>query len=144
MAAALIPRLVPGPDWPSRLAAAGCALVLAAAAVVAGLTAAGMLRVVVEMSVYSVQIRHPMLPGPTATVPLRQILLVRAVQAKASPWTNWWWQGELTRRRAAVIRSGPALQLELVSGSPFVVSVDDPAEAVSMFLLLPGGTADRR
>ncbi|MEV0726585.1 hypothetical protein AB0I37_27870 [Micromonospora purpureochromogenes] len=55
---------------------------------------------------------------------------MRAVRAKARPWTVWWcpWPG--CWQRAAVIRDGTEVQLELCSGRTFVVSVDDPGGAV--------------
>ncbi|WFE53177.1 hypothetical protein [Micromonospora sp. WMMD1155] len=113
--------------------AVAAAVVLLAAAGVAGLWALAMARLSVHVNTYQVAVRHPLLPGPSATVPLRQIRRMSVVHGSARPWTVWWcpWPGGWGR--AAVIRTGPALRLELTSGRAFVVSVDEPEGAVRAF-----------
>ncbi|MFY1659229.1 hypothetical protein [Micromonospora sp. WMMD1274] len=58
------------------------------------------------------------------------------VHVSAGPWTIWCcpWPGGWGR--AAVIRTGAALRLELASGRTFVVSVDEPEGAVRAFRIL--------
>ncbi|WBB70013.1 hypothetical protein [Micromonospora sp. WMMD812] len=118
---------------PVRLAGAATGAALVVAALAAGLSALAMSRLTVELTPYQVLVRHPLLRGPNAAVPLRQIRRMRAVQASARPWTVWWcpWPG--CWRRTVLIRSGPALWLEPTSGRSFVVSLDDPQAAVDAF-----------
>lgn len=121
--------VVPGQafDHPKRLALAALLFLAGAAGVI---WAAAMAHVGVQISMYNVRIRHGLLPMPPVSVPLRMVGELRAVDvqsnlAQRSGWT--WLPG---RGRAVIVRSGPALVFDF-AGRQFMVSVDDPEDAVA-------------
>ncbi|MFI2714291.1 hypothetical protein ACH495_29650 [Micromonospora sp. NPDC018662] len=118
-------------DLPTALAWSAAATLWTIAAVAATLSALATCRLTVEITTYQVAVRHPLLPGPNAAVPLHQVRAVWAVDVPARPWTIWWFPSPGTWHRTALIRSGAAVRLELTSGRSFVASVDDPESAVA-------------
>jgi hypothetical protein len=92
--------------------------------------AAAMAHVGVQISMYNVRIRHGLLPMPPISVPLRMVNDLRAVDVRSSIWQRWGWTWVPGRGRAVIVRSGPALVLD-VAGRHFTVSVDEPEDAVA-------------
>ncbi|WP_144022509.1 hypothetical protein [Asanoa hainanensis] len=84
----VLPDIVAADHLARRLAAVALGLCGVVASFVAALSAAATSRLRVEADAYHVQVSHPLLPGPTALVPLREIRAVRAVSARARPWTS--------------------------------------------------------
>jgi hypothetical protein len=110
-----------------RLAYGALLLALGLAATV---WSAAMAHVGVRISAYSVRVRHGLLPVPVLSVPVRSVRNARAIDVEPTVWRRWGWTWVPGRGRSVIVRSGPALALELGSGQRVVVSVDEPAQAV--------------
>jgi hypothetical protein len=102
--------------------------------VLAGLAAfswaAAMSHVGVRISAYSLRIRHGLLPFLSTSVPLRTVRKAQAIEVPPGMWYRWGWTGMPGRSLSIVVRSGPALQLDVGGGRSLIVSVDAPHEAV--------------
>jgi hypothetical protein len=109
-------------------AAAAVLLVLLGAAVL--VWAAAMAQVGVVINAYNVRVRHGLLPVALLNLPMRTVRDIRAIDVTQAVWRRWGWTWVPGRSRSIVVRSGPALLIELRSGRRFVVSVDDPHDAV--------------
>jgi hypothetical protein len=109
---------------------AGALLGLAGAAVL--LWSAAMAHVGVVINPYGVRIEHALLPVPVISVPMRAVRSITATDVGPTLWRRWGWTWVPGRSRAVIVRSGPALSIELNSGRRFLVSVDDPEHAVAV------------
>ena len=111
-----------------RRAALAVLLVVLGVAVL--LWASLMAHVGVVINAYHVRVRHGLLPPPVMNLPVRSIRAVRAVDIGPSVGRRWGWTWVPGRGRSVIVRSGPALAIEMRSGRRFVVSVDHPETAV--------------
>ncbi|MGY0237162.1 hypothetical protein [Longispora urticae] len=102
------------------------------------LLAATVCQVVVRIDVYAVRVHRGLLPGAGTRVPLRMIRSVRTVPAGPWSWDGWGWRWLPRRSRAVLLRSGEALELELISGALVLVSVDDARQATLALRLMDG------
>lgn len=97
--------------------------------VAAGLVLASGLRrrVVVRMDLYTVRIRNVLLPGAGRRVPVRSIRTVRIIETtpQAADFLRWL----PGARRSVLLRSGPAVELELTTGASEILGLDEPYEA---------------
>jgi hypothetical protein len=129
------------PDWvllaangavPLGALTAGISALLAVGALLCLAEAAAALRVVVRLSVDSVQVRPGLLPLGGPRIPIPTIRTVRVIDAPAMPWRSrgWWWMPGPAR--AVLIRSGPTLVLGLTGGRQVLVSVDQPETAAQV------------
>jgi len=84
-------------------------------------------RVVVRMDLYTVRIRNVLLPGAGKRVPVRSIRTVRIIEStpQASDFLRWL----PGARRSVLLRSGPAVELELTTGASEILGLDEPHEA---------------
>jgi hypothetical protein len=87
--------------------------------------------VLVRISAYSVQVRPGLLPFAGTTVPVRSIRSAEVVVARHRPWEGWGWWWMPRPARAVVVRSGPALRIDLTSGRFLVIGVDHPRYAMA-------------
>jgi len=103
------------------------ALVLAAAALTAGVFAW------VQVTVDSRGLRIGL--GPWAwtvkSIPLAAVASASAQSIDAADWGGWGYR-VMPGRSAVVLRSGPAIVLELTDGRRFAVTVDDPQAPVAL------------
>jgi hypothetical protein len=114
-----------------NLKRAAVALLLVLLGVAVLLWAAAMTHVGVVINAYNVRVRHGLLPVALLNLPMRTVRDVRAIDVTQAVWRRWGWTWVPGRSRSIVVRSGPALLIELRSGQRFVVSVDDPESAVA-------------
>lgn len=94
---------------------------------------AAMAHVGVLITHYNVRVRHGLLPMPVTSLPMRSIRELRAIDVAPTVSGRWgltWMPG---RHRSMIVRSGPALHVELGTGERFVVSVNEPEHAVTVF-----------
>jgi hypothetical protein len=113
-----------------RRAALGVLLGLAGAAAL--IWSAAMAHVGVVINPYGVRVHHALLPAPVVSVPMRAVRSITATDVGPTVWRRWGWTWVPGRSRSVIVRSGPALSIELNSGRRFVVSVDDPEHAVAI------------
>lgn len=102
---------------------------LFALVIAAGLLLASGLRrrVVVRMDLYTVRIRNVLLPGAGKRVPVRSIRTVRIIES--SPQSSDFLRWLPGARRSVLLRSGPAVELELTTGASEILGLDEPYEA---------------
>jgi hypothetical protein len=122
--------LVSGAHGLGLLGRLGYAAALLALGLGALVWSAAMAHVGVRISAYNVNVRHGLLPMTVMTVPLRSVRGARVVDVAPTVWRRWGWTWVPGRGRSVIVRSGPALALELGSGRRLVVSVDEPEQAV--------------
>jgi hypothetical protein len=108
----------------------GVLLGLAGAAVL--VWSAAMAHVGVVINPCGVRVEHALLPAPVISLPMRAVRTISAIDVPPTVWRRWGWTWVPGRSRAIIVRSGPALSIELTSGRRFVVSVDDPDQAVAV------------
>ncbi|MEV0647787.1 hypothetical protein AB0I28_21210 [Phytomonospora sp. NPDC050363] len=84
-------------------------------------------RAVVRMDLYTVRIRNVLLPGAGRRVPVRSIRTVRIIETtpQAAQLLRWL----PGARRSVLLRSGPAVELELTTGASEILGLDEPFEA---------------
>jgi hypothetical protein len=119
---------------------AAIALLLALVGLAVLLWAAAMAHVGVRITAYSVTIRHGLLPVLGTSLPLRTVRGLSATDVQPSVWRRWGWTWVPGRGRAVIVRSGPALAIEFGTGRRFVVTVDDPEQAVAALGRLRAGS----
>ena len=116
------------------------ALLLALVGLTALAWAAAMAHVGVRITAYSVTVRHGLLPVLGTSLPMRSVRGLSATDVRPSVWRRWGWTWVPGRGRAVIVRSGSALAIELATGRRFVVSVDEPEEAVAALGRLRAGS----
>jgi hypothetical protein len=91
-----------------------------------------MTHVGVVVNAYGVRIHHGLLPPAVINLPVRRIRSITTTHVGPTLWHRWGWTWVPGRSRAVVVRSGPALAIELTTGKRVVVSVDQPEGAITM------------
>jgi hypothetical protein len=82
---------------------------------------------------------------PGVRIPLDRIASARAIDLHPMRWGGWGYRGSLrfTGRAAWVLRAGPALELTLVDGRVFAVTIDGAGEAAAVVTELVAGNGGR-
>jgi hypothetical protein len=91
----------------------------------------------VSVSEHGVRVRAGAVHWPRVQLDLAEIEAAHAVDWKPLQWnlvSGWGYRGSLRlfRKAAWVLRSGPALELDLTGERRFVVTVDDAEEAAAV------------
>jgi hypothetical protein len=92
----------------------------------------------VTVGVHGVRVRSGVSPWPSVHLPLATIAASTAIKVRPREWGGWGYRGSLRlfRRAAWVLRRGPGLRVDLRDGRTFVVTVDQPEEAVAVLTTL--------
>lgn len=117
---------------PRALSAVAPVLVVAAVA----LEFVSFIRVTIDQR--GVQVRYGHLGLWTKQIPLARIVAVQAVEVDPLAHSGWGYRGSLLLlgRASLVVRSGPALKLDLTRGQRFFVTVDDAATGARLLSAL--------
>lgn len=79
-------------------------------------------------------VSYGMLPWPRTHIALDQIQSASAIDVVPMQWGGWGYRGslKLMKQAAVVLRKGPGIKLELDRNRTFVVTVDNPDQAVAV------------
>lgn len=88
----------------------------------------------ITVSDRGLHVRSGPFPWLRVRFPLGVVTSARAIDLRPTSWGGWGYRGSvrLVGRAAWVLRAGPALELELVGGQRFAVTVDDADEAAAV------------
>lgn len=79
-------------------------------------------------------VSYGVFPWPRTHIALDQIQSASAIDVVPMQWGGWGYRGslKLMKQAAVVLRKGPGIKLDLAKGRTFVVTVDDPDQAVAL------------
>lgn len=94
---------------------------------VLGLAALPFTSIGVTIDERGLRVEYGMLRWPVSRVGLEEIEQVTAIDLRPAQWGGWGYRGSraVLKRAAVVLRAGPAIEMELVGGRRFAVTVDD-------------------
>jgi hypothetical protein len=79
-------------------------------------------------------VRYGVLPWPSTDIGVERIETASVIDVRPMQWGGWGYRGslKLMKQAAVVHRAGPGIRLDLTDGKVFVVTVDNPENAVAL------------
>lgn len=99
--------------------------------------------IVVSITGHAVNVRPVVLPFAGSRITTSQIRAAEAISSVARPWASWGWWLPAAQSPDIVLRTGPALVLELTSGRRITISVDQPEDAAHLLSRMRTGELAR-
>lgn len=105
-----------------------------APALVVALAVSSLSSIHVRADQEGLHVKYGKLPWPQTNIGIGRIKTASAIDVRPMRWGGWGYRGSLTvfRRAAVVLRAGPGIRLDLHKRRVFVVTVDEPEQAVAI------------
>jgi hypothetical protein len=102
--------------------------------VIAGVALLSLASIRVRADSAGLHVNYGVLPWPTTTIAMDRIDQASIIDVRPMEWGGWGYRGtlKLMKQAAVVLRAGPGIRLDLTDGTIFVVTIDDPEEAVAL------------
>ncbi|MFT7475260.1 MAG: hypothetical protein ACI81L_002198 [Verrucomicrobiales bacterium] len=105
-----------------------------AAIVIAGVALLSLASIRVRADSAGLHVNYGVLPWPTTSIAMDRIDQASIIDVRPMEWGGWGYRGtlKLMKQAAVVLRAGPGIRLDLTDGRIFVVTIDDPEDAVAL------------